>query len=176
VTDVWVLTPIHFLARERYTKLKTMRYLTLGIIILIVSSCLTGKKKNDKESIHGKIGTYDELKKEIKKDKVDENSFPPIIANISELEMEINNGGFNQYFFNSSGQNCFATLRLLETKNNNYHKKLARLLKKAIQTINVNNLSEKDLIRKIRFRELESLDNDSVNNILDSLDNVYYGH
>ncbi|HEY4788769.1 MAG TPA: DUF4375 domain-containing protein [Bacteroidales bacterium] len=153
-----------------------MRYLILGIIILIASSCLGGKKKTENESIHGKIGTYDEIKKELQKDKVDENSFPPISANIDELEMEINNGGFNQYFFNSSGQNCFATLRLLETKNDDYNKKLAMLLKKAIQTINVKNLTETDLINKIRLRKLESLENESVKNTLDSLDNVYYGH
>jgi hypothetical protein len=143
-------------------------------MILIISSCLTSNKKNDNDSIHGKIGTYSELKKEIKKVAVDENSFPPISANIGEMESEVNNGGFNQYFFNSSGQNCFATLRLLETLKDDYYQQLAILLKKAIQTINVDDLSEKDLIRKIQFRELESLENEAVNNVLDSLDNVFY--
>lgn len=141
-------------------------------MILIISSCLTGNHEND--SIHGKIGTYSELKKEIKKVPVDENSFLPIRASIGEMEAEINNGGFNQYFFNSSGQNCFATLRLLETHHDDYNQQLAMLLKKAIQTINVDNLPEKALIRKIQFRELESLENEAVNHVLDSLDNVFY--
>jgi hypothetical protein len=55
-------------------------------MILIISSCLTSSKENDNESIHGKIGTYSELKKEIKKVAVDENSFPPIRANIGEIK------------------------------------------------------------------------------------------
>jgi hypothetical protein len=153
-----------------------MSYIKWLIIFLLGSACLKGKQKNGNE-IAPKIGTYDELKKELRKLEVDENAFPPIKADVDELEMEINNGGLNQYFFNSSGQNCFATLRLLETKNDDYHKQLARILKIAIQTINTDSLSENDLVRRIRFRQLECLNNnDSVNNILDSLDNVYYMH
>ncbi|HEX9957960.1 MAG TPA: DUF4375 domain-containing protein, partial [Fibrella sp.] len=35
-------------------------------------------------------------------------------ANIELLEAEVENGGFGQYFFNSSGVDCFETLRALE--------------------------------------------------------------
>ena len=91
------------------------------------------------------------------------------------FEMEINNGGFNQYFFNSSGQNCYATLRALESKGDKNSLELAKLLRKAIEAVNTEKLSEDALIQKIRNRELESLDNDSVNLVLDSLDSIYYG-
>tara|TARA_R110001583_G_scaffold60219_16_gene179053 strand:- start:1384 stop:1776 length:393 start_codon:yes stop_codon:yes gene_type:complete len=129
------------------------------------------------ESPHGKIGNAKELRKAIKEsENLGRHVFEPIRANISELEAEINNGGFNQYFFNSSGQNCFETLKALEEKNDEYSLQLANLLKRAIEVVNVENLPNDLLIDKIRKSELESLENDSINEILYSLDKIYYGH
>jgi len=111
---------------------------------------------------------YDELKKELKNQP---NPYSKPSANISELEREINNGGLNQYFFNSSGQNCFATLRLLERKKKTY---TASILRTAIGLINPENLSEEELIEKIRNRDIDFLDDDGVNQKLDSLDQLFY--
>jgi hypothetical protein len=115
-----------------------------------------------------KIGTAEEIRKELK--GVENEKVTPS-ANISELEAEINNGGLNQYFFNSSGQNCFATLRLLKSTGKT---KTASILEQAIMLINPNKLSEVELIEKLRKREVQELDNDSINAKLDSLDNEFF--
>lgn len=107
-----------------------MKQVALLLIIFLICSCKQNSK--DTESLHGKIGTAEELRKAIKESGNDANQiFEPIRANISELEAEINNGGFNQYFFNSSGQNCFETLKALEEKNDEHSILLADLLKKS---------------------------------------------
>ena len=141
-----------------------MRILIYVAILLLVA-CNGGAKK---ESIHGKIGTYEELKKELKNQP---NVYSKPRANISQLESEVNNGGLNQYFFNSSGENCFATLKLLERKKKTY---TASILRTAISLINPENLSEEELIEKIRNREVDLLDDDEVNQKLDSLDQLFY--
>ena len=38
-----------------------------------------------------------------------------VIRLIDELEAEVNNGGFDQYFFNSTGDNATRTVQALET-------------------------------------------------------------
>ncbi|RXM47701.1 DUF4375 domain-containing protein [Flavobacterium sp. YO12] len=92
-------------------------------------------------------------------------------ANIEELEMEVNNGGFNQYFFNSSGQNCFETLKSLK-KNKKF--KTAKILESAINLINPKKLSNEDLIKKLRNREVEELNNEKINTKLELLDLEFY--
>lgn len=92
-------------------------------------------------------------------------------ANIEELEMEVNNGGFNQYFFNSSGQNCFKTLKVLK-KNKKF--KTAKILESAINLINPKKLTNEDLIKKLRNREVEELDNEEINAKLELLDVEFY--
>ena len=142
----------------------------LIILVLALSSC-----GNKFKSPHGNIGRAEELQKQIKEtEDLSNTEFPEPQANITQLEMEINNGGFNQYFFNSSGQNCFKTLEALELRGDQHSIRLAQLLEKAIEVVNTEDLSNEDFIEKIRMRELESLENDSINQILDSLDNVYY--
>ena len=119
-------------------------------------------------SKHIKIGTAEQLRKELR--GMENEKITPI-ANISELEMEVNNGGFSQYFFNSSGQNCFETLRLLKSTGKT---KTADLLEQAILLINPDKLSEPDLLEKIRKREVDELDNATVNTKLNSLDNEFF--
>lgn len=92
------------------------------------------------------------------------------MANIQELEMEVNNGGFNQYFFNS-GQNCFETLKILKK---NGKDKTAKILEKAIALINPKKLSEKDLISKLRNREIQELDDEKISASLYKLDLEFY--
>ena len=89
---------------------------------------------------------------------------------IEELEMEVNNGGFNQYFFNS-GQNCFEALNALK-KNKKF--KTAKILESAIDLINPKKLSNEDLIEKLRNREVEELDNEKINTELEVLDLEFY--
>lgn len=139
--------------------------ISIHILILLLVACNGATKE---ESIHGKIGTYNELKKELKSQP---NPYSKPSANISELESEINNGGLNQYFFNSSGQNCFATLRLLEREKKT---NTATILRAAIDLINPENLSEEELVKKIRNREVDILDDDEIRQKLDSLDQLYY--
>ncbi|WP_051234484.1 DMP19 family protein [Flavobacterium denitrificans] len=92
-------------------------------------------------------------------------------ANIEELEMEVNNGGFNQYFFNSSGQNCFETLKVLK-KNKKF--KTAKILESAINLINPKKLPNDDLIKKLRNREVEELNDEKINAKLELLDLEFY--
>ena len=92
-------------------------------------------------------------------------------ASPSEFESEVNNGGLNQYFFNSSGQNCFATLRYFKQ---NGRTKEAKILEEAINLINPNKISEEELIENLRKRIVTELDDSTVNSKLEKLDNEYY--
>lgn len=92
-------------------------------------------------------------------------------ANIDELEMEVNNGGFNQYFINSSGQNCYETLKALKK---NGKLKTAKLLEKAIILINPNKISEKEFIEKLSKNEVEELYNEKISTELEKLDAEIY--
>jgi hypothetical protein len=141
------------------------RFLKIQIVLLlaIFPSC---NQKNLPES--RKVDTYQNIKEELKGTEL-EKTTPK--ANIEELEMEVNNGGFSQYFLNSSGQNCFATLISLKK---NGKPKTAKLLESAIDLINPNQLSEKELIEKIRKREVEELDDEKVNARLEKLDEMFY--
>ena len=115
-----------------------------------------------------KVGSYEQLKKELKGQEL-EKTTPH--ADPGEFESELNNGGLNQYFFNSSGQNCFETLR--------YFKQVgradeAKILETAINLINPQKLSENDLLEKLRKRNVDELDDSIVNKKLEELDNQFY--
>lgn len=98
-----------------------------------------------------------------------EKSVP--IANINELEMEVNNGGLNQYFINSSGQNCFETLRLLKKTGKS---KTAAILEKAISLINPQNIREAEFVEKLRQNKVEELYDEKISSKLNVLDQEFY--
>jgi hypothetical protein len=137
----------------------------IGIVAIAVIVFLV---YNNRRNRYAQIDSYNNIKKTLK--DVPNTTETPI-ANIEELDMEVNNGGFNQYFFNSSGQHCFETLRELKRLGKTIK---AELLEKAIEFINPNRLPEETLIEKLRNRQVGELDNDSVNAELDSLDQVFF--
>jgi hypothetical protein len=145
-----------------YTKTIKMKGLQLMACMLIsgvICSCHNNERKVD---------TYENIKKDLK--GVEHKKVWPL-ANPGEFESEVNNGGLNQYFFNSSGQNCFATLRYFQK---NEMKKEAKILEEAINLINPNKLPEKVLIENLRKRIVAELDDSIINAKLDKLDNEYY--
>ncbi|VBB48213.1 conserved hypothetical protein [uncultured Paludibacter sp.] len=145
------------------SSMKISKPIILFFILMNIFSFLNCTTKNQH-----KIGTYKEVKNTLKESKQPEKT---PVGDIEELEGEVNNGGFNQYFFNSSGQNCFATLKLLKEKKKY---KTAKLLEEAINLINPNHLSEEELIKKIRNREVEELDDDTISEKLNKLDELFY--
>jgi hypothetical protein len=92
-------------------------------------------------------------------------------ANIEMLVAEVDNGGFAQYFFNSSGADCFETLRALERAGK---PRTAQLLRQAINLVNADNLPESQLIDRIRKRAVKELDNPQVSEGLSKLDSLFY--
>jgi len=115
-----------------------------------------------------KVDSYENIKKDLKSVELDKTK-PS--ADPTGFENEINNGGLNQYFFNSAGQNCFETLRYFKQ---NGKTKEAAILEKAINLINPKNLPEKELLENLRKRIVAELDDSTVNAKLDKLDNEYY--
>ncbi len=95
----------------------------------------------------------------------------PFSEAIDELEMEVNNGGFNQYFFNSSGVNCFKALKDLRVRGKS---RTADLLEAAIKAIDPDGLTEAELIQSLRDQTVTALDGDAVNEKLDSLDAIFF--
>jgi hypothetical protein len=132
------------------------------LLLLSLSSCA---QKNSSES--GKVNTYENIKNKLKEPAVEKQN-PK--ADISELEMEVNNGGFNQYFINS-GQNCYETLKALKK---NGKVETAKLLESAIKLINPNHISENIFVEKLRKREVEELYNDKISAKLNKLDAEFY--
>lgn len=110
---------------------------------------------------------YEELLNQL--DSADQEA-EPRGPDIEGLEMEVNNGGFNQYFINSPGQNCFETLRELQRTGK---VKTAALLAEAIRLVNTGNLPEEAFIEQLRKRDAE-LDNADINAKLDSLDLIFF--
>lgn len=92
-------------------------------------------------------------------------------ANVKLLVAEVENGGFQQYFSNSSGVNCFETMRSLEKSGKT---QTAQILQQAINLINPSNLPEGQLIENIRRREVNGLDDQTVNKGLSRLDSLFY--
>jgi len=134
----------------------------LFLLLLSLSSCA---QKNSSES--GKFDTYENKKNQLKEPEVEKLN-PK--ADISELEMEINNGGFNQYFINS-GQNCYETLKALKK---NGKVETAKLLESAIKLINPNQISENVFVEKLEKKEVEELYNDKISAKLNKLDAEFY--
>ncbi len=142
--------------------MKHLIKIQLLIVLLTFSSCA---QKNPSES--GKVDSYENVKNQLKGSEVEKLN-PK--ANIEELEMEVNNGGFNQYFINS-GQNCYETLKALKK---NGKVETAKLLESAINLINPNHISENDFIEKLRKREVEELYDDKIDVELNKLDTEFY--
>ena len=92
-------------------------------------------------------------------------------ANVELLVAEVENGGFKQYFSNSSGIDCFETMRSLEKSGKT---QTAKILQQAINLINPSNLSESQLIENIRRREINGLDGQTMNKGLSKLDSLFY--
>ena len=115
-----------------------------------------------------KIDTYDNIKKDLK--GVELERVTPH-ASPEEFEREVNNGGLNQYFFNSSGQNCFATLQYFKQKGMT---KEANILEEAINLINPKKLSEQKLIENLRTRKVTELEDSIINSKLEILDKKFY--
>ena len=141
---------------EKFLKIQLL------LLLLVFSSCA---QKNASEN--GKVETYENVKKELKGTEVEKVN-PK--ANIDELLMEVNNGGFNQYFVNS-GQNCFETLKALKK---NGKAKTAKLLESAINLINPNHVSENEFVEKLRKREVEELYDEKISAELNKLDAEFY--
>ena len=142
--------------------MKHLIKIQLLLLLLTLSSCA---QKNSSES--GKVDTYENVKNQL---KGTEAEILKPKANIEELDMEVNNGGFNQYFINS-GQNCYETLKALKK---NGKVETAKLLESAIKLINPNHISENDFIEKLRKREVEELYDDKISAELDKLDDEFY--
>jgi len=140
--------------------MKTIICFLYALLGLLSQGCTQQKS-------HGKIDTYENIKKELKGVELPKEA-PK--ADIDEFEMEVNNGGLNQYLFNA-GQNCFETLRELKK---NGKTKTANILEQAITLVNPNKLSEQDLIDKLRKREVEELFKDDINEQLNKLDEAFY--
>jgi hypothetical protein len=141
-----------------------MAKLTLGHAIwmgaaLLMMSCHERERK---------IDTYENVRKSLK--SVEQEQTDPI-ADPRGFEAEVNNGGLNQYFFNASGQNCFATLRYFKQTGKLEE---AKILEEAISLINPKKLPEKELIEKLRKRNVDELDDSVVNKKLDKLDAEFY--
>jgi hypothetical protein len=142
--------------------MKHLIKIQLLLLLLSLSSCA---QKNSSES--GKVDTYENVKNQLKGIEVEKLN-PK--ADIRELEMEVNNGGFNQYFINS-GQNCYETLKALKK---NGKVETAKLLESAINLINPNHISENDFIEKLKGREVEELYDDKISAELNKLDTEFY--
>ncbi|RYE38486.1 MAG: DUF4375 domain-containing protein, partial [Sphingobacteriales bacterium] len=134
-------------------------FLALGISIAISLGCNTRTIEQER-----KIDTYENAVMELKETE-HERTTP--VANIDELEMEVNNGGFNQYFINSYGRNCFETLRLLKATGK---VKTAALLEKAIALINPKNMDEAEFLEQLRKKEIEELYHHVISKKLNVLD------
>jgi hypothetical protein len=115
-----------------------------------------------------KVDSYENLKKELKGQELEKTT--PHAAP-DEFESEVNNGGLNQYFFNSSGQDCFETIRYFKKAGK---AKEAQILEDAINLINPKKLSENELLEKLRMRMVDELDDSVINQKLNKLDNEFY--
>jgi Domain of unknown function (DUF4375) len=140
------------------TKLTLSHAIWIGATLFVISC-------HDRER---KIDSYENIRKSLK--GVEQEKTDPI-ADPGGFESEVNNGGLNQYFFNASGQNCFATLRYFKQTGKSEE---AKILEEAINCINPKKLPEKELIEKLRKRTVDELDDSVINNKLDKLDAEFY--
>ncbi|MFT3705552.1 MAG: DUF4375 domain-containing protein [Agriterribacter sp.] len=136
-----------------------MKIFIFAVVLLVLTTTSCQQKI--------KVDTYENIRKDLK--GVEQEKIKPY-ADPGGFENEVNNGGLNQYFFNSSGQNCFETLRYFKR---NGKTKEAKILEEAINAINPKNLSEEELIENLRKRVVAELDDTTINAKLEKLDNEY---
>ena len=103
-----------------------------------------------------------------------------IVYLINELETEVNNGGFLQFFTNSTGIYTNETIESLDLIGAKYTK---NLLKKAVEIMLKHNESAESLNKKITSCELyeifetsEIYDNDDLMDELSELDSKFYDY
>lgn len=128
------------------------------LFIAAFSSCNNQSKVDSHENVK-------QQKKGIVREKI------IVVANIDELEMEVNNGGLKQYFINSSGQNCYETLRLLKKTGKT---NTAAILEEAISLINPRNIKETEFVEKLRQNKVEELYDEEISQKMDVLDKKFY--
>ena len=95
------------------------------------------------------------------------NAHEQVVAAIWELEAEVNNGGFNQYFFNSSGDHSAQALTALEAVG---APKFAALLRQAMSPFPDGRFSPN---RNERMKQKEALPA-SVGKLWSDLDGQFY--
>lgn len=94
-----------------------------------------------------------------------------VVYTISVLDMEVNNGGFNQYFVNGYGQFARETIKSLELIS---ACKTAEILTKALDNVQ-NGLDDDDFRKELLEGKINDLyDSDKLDDYLMSLDNEYY--
>jgi hypothetical protein len=112
--------------------------LLAGLVLFVLNRLLNGDSLADEPSethLHGTIGSYGDLRQQLVETTPEAVPRPPIslTANnvvflVEGLEGEVNNGGFDQFFFNSTGNYSLETVRALELINAN---KTAAILREA---------------------------------------------
>ncbi len=95
------------------------------------------------------------------------NEYEKHVIFINMLDAQVNNGGFDQYFFNSSGENAHETLIALEKIN---ALKTAHLLREAISVFPKLPVPKDTNIR----RELMNDSPEEIPNKWEKLDNQFY--
>lgn len=91
-----------------------------------------------------------------------------IVYMIRVYEGEINNGGFDQYFYNSTGYFIFDTIKYLEKIGARGN---LEITKKALALVNSNNLT----IEQFKSEQIDrEIDYDDVSEQLNELDNEFY--
>jgi len=94
-----------------------------------------------------------------------------VVYTISILDMEVNNGGFNQYFVNGYGQFARETIKGLELIS---ACKTAEILAKALDRVQ-NGLADDDFRKKLLEGKIKDLyDSDKLDDYLMSLNEEYY--
>ena len=95
------------------------------------------------------------------------NEYEKNVIFIEMLEGQVNNGGFDQYFFNSTGEYAYETLKALEEINANQTAKILNSAIKAFPTLPV----PKDTEQR---RELMEDIPDNISENWDKLDDEFY--
>jgi hypothetical protein len=95
------------------------------------------------------------------------NEYEKYVIFINMLDAQVNNGGFDQYFFNSSGENAHETLIALEKIN---APKTAKLLTDAISVFPKLPIPKDTNVRRKLMDNLS----DKISNTWDELDNQFY--
>jgi len=106
-------------------------------------------------------------KSENDKDFESLNQFEKNVLYVAMLEGQVNNGGFDQYFFNSSGEYAHETLRALEEID---APKMAELLNQAIQLFPTLPIPKDTEIRREFLIELP----ENISDKWDKLDDKFY--